>query len=90
MAKHNREQLKNDWKSKIILSCITEMIENARLRGVDIIIILSTLMCRAIYYSCEKRSQELFKSTVENIKNSILDGLRFMEEQEKEDENGQK
>lgn len=90
MAKHNREQLKNDWKSKIILSCITEMIENARLRGVDIIIILSTLMCRAIYYSCEERSQELFKSTVENIKNSILDGLRFMEEQEKEDENGQK
>lgn len=90
MAKLNREEIKNDWKCKIILSCITEMIENARLKGVDIIIILTTVMCRVIYYSCEVRSQELFESTAENVKNSILDGLRFMEEEEKEEKDGHK
>lgn len=90
MAKLNREQLKNDWKCKIILNGITQMIENARLKGYDIIKILTTVLCHVIYYSCDERSQELFEKTAEIVKNSILDGLKEIEKLEKEEENGHK
>lgn len=89
MTNANREELKNDWKCKIIMKSIIKMIENARLKGFDALVILITVMCDVIYNTCEERSQELFETTAENIKNSILDGLQEMEKQEKEEENGQ-
>lgn len=90
MDKVKREEIKNDWKCKIIMHCILEMIQNARLKGYDIMVILTTVMCDVLYHTCEERSQELFEEAAETIKQSILDGVKEIVKQEKEDENGQK
>lgn len=90
MAKSNIKETVNDWKCEIIMKSIFKMIEDAKLPGYDIIASLITVMCNVMYVTCETRTQEIFEKTAENIKQSILDGLKEIEKLEKEDANGQK
>ena len=90
MSKSNIKQAVNDWKCEIIMKGIFKMIESAKLPGYDIIACLVTVMCNIIYFTCEERSQELFEKAAENVRQSILDGVKEIEKLEKEDENGQK
>ena len=90
MAKANRKELMNDWKCEIIMKAIFKMIEDAKLPGYDIIACLVTVMCNVIYFTCENRSQELLEKAAENVKQSVLDGLKEIEKLEKEEKNEQK
>ncbi len=90
MAKVNKKELIKDWKCTIIMKGIYKMIENAKLPGYDIIACLNVVMCDVIYNTCTERSQKLFEETAENVKKSILEGLKKIEELEKEKNNGQK
>ena len=90
MAKANRKELMNYWKCEIIMKAIFKMIEDAKLPVYDIIASLVTVMCNVLYFTCEDRSQELLEEAAEHVKQSILDGVKEIEKQEKEEENGQK
>lgn len=90
MAKVNLKETVNDWKCEIIMKAIFKMIEDAKLPGYDIIASLITVMCNVMYVTCENKSQEIFEKTAEHVKQSILDGVKEIEKQEKEEENGQK
>lgn len=90
MAKSNLKEKVNDWKCEIIMKGLFKMIESAKLPGYEIIACLITVMCDVIYYTCDERSQELFENAAENIKQSILDGLKEIEKLEKEENNGKK
>lgn len=90
MAKSKMKEVVNDWKCEIIMKGIFKMIESAKLPGYDIIACLVTVMTNVIYFTCVDRSQELLEKAAENVKQSILDGVKEIEKLEKEDENGQK
>ena len=90
MAKSNVKEAVNDWKCEIIMKGIFKMIESAKLPGYDIIACLVTVMCNVIYFTCENRSQELLEKAAENVKQSVLDGLKEIEKLEKEEKNEQK
>ena len=90
MSKSNIKQTVNDWKCEIIMKGIFKMIESAKLSGYDIIACLVTVMTNVIYFTCENRSQELLEKAAENVKQSVLDGLKEIEKIEKEEENEQK
>ena len=90
MAKSKVKEAVNDWKCEIIMKGIFKMIESAKLPGYDIIACLVTVLCNIIYFTCEKRNQELFEKAAENVRQSILDGVKEIEKLEKEENNGQK
>ena len=90
MAKPKMKEVVNDWKCEIIMKGIFKMIESAKLSGYDIIACLVTVMTNVIYFTCENRSQELLEKAAENVKQSVLDGLKEIEKIEKEEENEQK
>ena len=84
------KEVVNDWKCEIIMKGIFKMIESAKLPGYDIIACLVTVLCNIIYFTCEKRNQELFEKAAENVRQSIIDGVKEIEKLEKEENNGQK
>ena len=84
------KEVVNDWKCEIIMKGIFKMIESAKLPGYDIIACLVTVMTNVIYFTCVDRSQELLEKAAENVKQSILDGVKEIDKQEKEENNGQK
>ena len=90
MAKSKVKEKVNDWKCEIIMKGIFKMIESAKLPGYDVIACLVTVMCNIIYFTCKERSQELLEKAAENVKQSILDGVKEIEKLEKEENNGQK
>lgn len=90
MAKPKMKEVVNDWKCEIIMKGIFKMIESAKLPGYDIIACLVTVLCNIIYFTCEKRNQELFEKAAENVRQSILDGVKEIEKLEKEEKNGHK
>ena len=90
MAKSNVKEAVNDWKCEIIMKGIFKMIESAKLPGYDIIACLVTVMTNVIYFTCEERSQELFEKAAENVRQSILDGVKEIEKLEKEEKDGHK
>lgn len=90
MAKSNVKEMANDWKCEIIMKGIFKMIESAKLPGYDIIACLVTVLCNVLYFTCEDKSQELLEEAAEHVKQSLLDGVKEIEKQEKEDQNGQK
>lgn len=90
MAKPKMKEAVNDWKCEIIMKGIFKMIESAKLPGYDIIACLVTVMTNIIYFTCVDRSQELLEKAAENVKQSILDGLKEIEKLEKEEKNEQK
>ena len=90
MSKPKMKEAVNDWKCEIIMKGIFKMIESAKLPGYDIIACLVTVMCNVIYFTCENRSQELFEKAAENVRQSILDGVKEIEKMEKEEKDGHK
>ena len=90
MAKSNIKEAVNDWKCEIIMKSIFKMIESAKLPGYDIIACLVTVMCDVIYNTCTEKSQELFEQAAENVRQSILDGVKEIEKLEKEEKDGHK